>query len=1182
MTWRRQIAPATVLSIIAAVAGGSVLSSAPTAGLPSGSKQRRDAAIIGRDKPVDGVLAGGEVGRYTLVLEPDRAGTLIVAHRSIDLVLRVFETDAEPDIEIASDGPTGELRLPIHATQSDRIIVEVAAAYPRGDAGSYTVRLDDVHPATAADRQLSEAHRHHTRAMRLRSVDAFVAALQYAEEALTRREEVEGAHGVAVARTLLLLAQLNDDLARFDAAEPLYSRARRIVETNREDHQLLLAQILDREAAHRGARARYSDAEPLATRALTIREQLLGPRHVLVATSLGTLADLNHENARFREAAGASERAFELAAQAYRPSDTSLGDFIDRVARSQLALGNFARAEQLYRQSLEVRGNAGPENLALAASLTGLARVALLANDNVKAEQMLVQTLAIKEKILGPGHPQVANDLFNLGLVHYRRRDYASAIARYLRALEVREKTLGPSHPLVASTLNNMGLVYWRQRDYPRAEEFLGRALKLYEDTFGPDSLRVANPLANLGIIAKESGSYVLAETRYKRALAIKEKHLGPDHPDLIAPIESLAILYRDRGDYTPAEELFQRTLRISETSLGPDHPFVARHLDNIAHLTWATGSLDRAFDAWQRLLAIEERNVPLNIATGSERQKLAFFEPHLRNLEEAISFHVQHPADRPDVRDLALTTLLRRKGRVLDALADSFTAFRDRAKPEDEVLLAELTQVTSTLAAAVLGDSTGSAKTERRRLAAERERLEAEIHRRSAGYLAPSQAVTLAAVQNALPPHAALIEYALYRPFDPGSSSESRNLFGPPRYVAYVLHNAGEAGWRDLGPAAEIDRIVDRFRTALTDPDRPGMASVARELYQRLIAPLLPLVGDTEQLLISPDGPLNLIPFEALRSGAGRYLVEDAAISYLTTGRDLVRMLTPRPQATGMVVFANPDFGEPNNPAAERRASPAVPRDQRRLAAAADRSSVYFAPLAGTESEAQRIRTLFPDLELRLGARATEHALKKLERPRILHIATHGFFLQEDRSSEAKAANTSGTRAVNAAARIENPLLRSGLAFAGANLTRIARTSAVGERDGGSGGVKSSAEAEDGILTALEAANLNLWGTRLVTLSACDTGVGVVRNGEGVYGLRRAFFLAGAESIVMSLWPVSDLITREMMTGYYGGLKQGLGRGAALRRVQLQMLKRPRRSHPFYWASFIQAGEWASLDGRR
>jgi CHAT domain-containing protein len=140
--------------------------------------------------------------------------------------------------------------------------------------------------------------------------------------------------------------------------------------------------------------------------------------------------------------------------------------------------------------------------------------------------------------------------------------------------------------------------------------------------------------------------------------------------------------------------------------------------------------------------------------------------------------------------------------------------------------------------------------------------------------------------------------------------------------------------------------------------------------------------------------------------------------------------------------------------------------------------------------------------------------------------------------------------------------LLRSGLALAGANL-----------RKGGD---------DDGILTALEASGLNLWGTKLVTLSACDTGLGEVKNGEGVYGLRRAFVLAGTETLVMSLWPVSDDETLKMMTAYYRGLTQGQGRGEALRQVQLSMLKRRGRDHPFYWASFIQSGEWANLEGRR
>jgi CHAT domain-containing protein len=154
-------------------------------------------------------------------------------------------------------------------------------------------------------------------------------------------------------------------------------------------------------------------------------------------------------------------------------------------------------------------------------------------------------------------------------------------------------------------------------------------------------------------------------------------------------------------------------------------------------------------------------------------------------------------------------------------------------------------------------------------------------------------------------------------------------------------------------------------------------------------------------------------------------------------------------------------------------------------------------------------------------------------------------------------------TRDAHVSTGIENPLLRSGLALAGANR-------------------RGSSEGEYGIVTALEASGLNLWGTKLAVLSACDTGVGEVRNGEGVYGLRRAFVLAGAESLLMSLWPAADYSTRRLMTNYYKNLKQGMGRGAALRQVQLELLKNNPQLHPFYWANFIQSGEWANLNGER
>ena len=222
-------------------------------------------------------------------------------------------------------------------------------------------------------------------------------------------------------------------------------------------------------------------------------------------------------------------------------------------------------------------------------------------------------------------------------------------------------------------------------------------------------------------------------------------------------------------------------------------------------------------------------------------------------------------------------------------------------------------------------------------------------------------------------------------------------------------------------------------------------------------------------------------------------------------------------------------------------------------MTSARDLSEVYFAPIAGTAREAQAIRLLFPEATVLARERATESSLRQFAAPRLLHIATHGFFLQYAGIAPKAGAPEGGGPS-------RDPLLRAGLALARAN-------------------IRAGTEPDDGVLTALEASRLNLWGTRLVALSACDTGVGEVRNGDGVYGLRRAFVLAGAESLLMSLWPVSDTWAERQMRSYYQNLKLGKGRGESLRLVQLGMLARDPRLHPFYWANFIQSGDWSPLD---
>jgi CHAT domain-containing protein len=525
-----------------------------------------------------------------------------------------------------------------------------------------------------------------------------------------------------------------------------------------------------------------------------------------------------------------------------------------------------------------------------------------------------------------------------------------------------------------------------------------------------------------------------------------------------------------------------------------------------------------------------------------------------------------------PAATELAAQMILQRKGRVLDAVADNMTALRRRLEPEDQKLLTALSSVTAELAKAAL-HGPGQTPPEQYRqqletLESRKEQLETEISRRTAGYYQPAGSVTLAAVRKAIPAGCVLLEFAVYEPYD---FHQPKRLGATPlRYVVYAIPAQGEVRSQDLGAAKDIDNQIDAYRQALRDPKRTDSRELARSLNQTLLAPLESMGLDGKHLIISPDGELNLLPFESLIDEQGRYLIESHQIGYVTAGRDLLRMQVARSSHTEPVVVANPSFGVPVTAAVSfspaPRVRPASAMSVRRNANGDDMDGLYFAPLVGTAMEARELKSLFPDARILTGSEASKAELERLDSPAILHIATHGFFLENAADEKInKNAGTSAavaTRGIHSRLNSENPLLRSGLALAGANLDNQGR--------------------EDGILTALEASNLNLWGTKLVTLSACDTGVGEVKNGEGVYGLRRAFVIAGAETIVMSLWPVSDSVTRELMTSYYRGLKAGLGRGESLRQAQLAMLHKKGREHPFYWASFIQVGEWANLSGKR
>jgi CHAT domain-containing protein len=641
-----------------------------------------------------------------------------------------------------------------------------------------------------------------------------------------------------------------------------------------------------------------------------------------------------------------------------------------------------------------------------------------------------------------------------------------------------------------------------------------------------------------IGVIGDPSGTVFLRVTpRFSRDPAARyEIHVD----------EVRAATDRDRDAFV-AHQLFTQAVTLRDIA--------------VAYAAKSDGRQATEYQA--RANQAYERNIGLSLAIGSEREKLLYADAIATWTNRAISLHVHQAPTYAPAAEAAALVLLQRKGRVLDAIAGNMEALRERMTADDRALLDRLQATTVQLATLSLN---GPGRTpldayqqQLKSMEQQREQLESEIGSRSGEFHAQSQPVTVAAVQRAIPDDAALIEFAVYQPFDPKALTE-RTAYGAPHYVAYVLRHHGEVRWRELGPAKAIDDAVVALRQALRDPHGANPRPLSRALDDKVLRPLRPLVRDARRLLISPDGGLNRIPFEVLIDERGRFAVQRQAITYLTSGRDLLRMQTRRPSRGAPLIVADPFFDHPPV-TGPHRGTKLTSREPHPTTTNGDElSTLYFSPLPATGDEARAIKALYPEATMLSGPRATKAALTNADAPIILHIATHGFFL--DDATPALEARVPGTRAISATTTVKNPLLRSGLAFSGANLAKRG--------------------AEEGILTALEASTLNLWGTNLVTLSACDTGMGDVKNGEGVYGLRRAFLLAGAETVVMSLWPVSDYVTREMMTTYYRGLKRGLGRGEALRHAQLAMLARPERQHPFYWASFIQVGEWANFDGRR
>src|SRR6266545_2289363 len=727
------------------------------------------------------------------------------------------------------------------------------------------------------------------------------------------------------------------------------------------DRALQEARKLYKKAIDLRNSGRYDEALPHFERALEIRERRLGPDHPDVSQAISGLATLHYYKGEYSKAEPLYQRALAIRKKSLGPEHPDVAASLNNLANLYSNLGDYAKAKPLYQRALAIREKSlGPEHHYVARSLDGLAFIYTNLGDYAKAEPLYQRALAIREKSLGPEHPDVAASLNNLANLYWNLGDYAKAEPLYQRALAIREKSLGPEHPDVAQSIHNLAILYSYLGDYAKAEPTYQRALAITEKSLGPEHPNVATSLNNLASLYTHLGDYAKAEPLYQRALAIQEKSLGPEHPDVAHSLNNLASLYTDLGDYAKAESLDQRALAIWEKSLSPEHPNVAISLDALARLYMAKNDIARAISFQSRAIAVIERNLKPNLAICSERQKLAHLATLSKQTDQTLSLHILFAPHDSVARSLAATLILQRKGRALDATSESLKTLRSRFNQEDRAALDKLTDARSQIARLVLDGpqrmNAGQYRDRVKTLEEQAERFEAEISRRSDKYRAQSLPVTLEAVREAIPDDAALIEFASYRPFNPKAAKDDE-AYGQPRYVAYVLRRQGEIEWKELGEAKVIDEAVAGLRKALRDPNRADVRRLARVADDKIMRPvralLGPIPGGTRRLLIATDGLLNLIPFAVLVDERGKYLVERYAISYLTSGRDLLRLqLAPRSSNAPLIV-ANPAFGRVETLAARAGQGSGDSQSGDQAWGQIDPDMVFFQSLPGTEHEA-------------------------------------------------------------------------------------------------------------------------------------------------------------------------------------------------------------------------------------
>jgi CHAT domain-containing protein/Tfp pilus assembly protein PilF len=891
----------------------------------------------------------------------------------------------------------------------------------------------------------------------------------------------------------------------------------------------------------------YGEALKLSEKLLGLAEKEFGTKDPLYGLVLCIEAAAQAEMGNLEIA----EKHYEASLAVLKNAPPDLASFVGRIyaglGKIYSAKGELEKSEQFLLKSLPIYEKTMGRKQDYASTLNDLGNLYKDMGDFAKSEKNLKEGAEIRKSVLGEENSAYGVSLNNLASLYEQMGDYRNAAVMYEQSYQIWKKTLGEYHPLIATSLNNYAGLYVKVGSYDDAIKFYEAALIICDKVYGKKHERYIATVSNLGNVYRLTRNYEKAEEYHAYCLELRKEALGTEHIDYGYSLNNLGLVKMELGKYAEAEKYMNQALAIFKKKLGKRHKNVAVCNSNLGMVYFRMKDPAKAAPYLQQSLEISLERIDKVFPAISDKEKSLFFETVQANFEffnyftsRNYSTNAALPAAMYNytiaTKAILLNASNKIKRRILSSGDDiTIQLYNEWRTKKDN--LARVWQMTP--------EEIEKKRINESALEAEVKQIETMLSQKSQLFANQNTNTryTWKDIQKKLKPDEAAVEIVRFRSFylEMTDTAGYAALIIKPNSVnpeIVVLNN---------GNFLET-KLISLYKNSirLTIPDTKS--------YTYLWAPIAAKLQGVKKVFLSPDGVYNQVNVNSLYNPATKnFVMDELQVQQVTNTKDILS-LPRRPELRNAVMVGFPDYKTlPNESGPPQDEPNQLVSDSSRRGMG---SSIVSLP--GTLTEVNKIANIFKSVNIEtktvIGVQANEAFVKKLQSPSILHIDTHGFFLG-DVSKETENMR-GGFMGQNPVKTKENPLLRSGILLAGAQKTYD--------------GVRT--DAEDGVLSAYEAMNLNLDETHIVVLSACETGLGEVRNGEGVYGFQRALIIAGAQSVIMSLWKVSDQVTQELMLEFYKFWVEGTPKRLAFIKAQNKI--REQHPEPYYWAPFILIGD--------